>query len=347
MSDKILSDDDRWRIALEKDWRYDGVFVTGVHSTGIYCRPSCPARAPKRENVRFYTDPQSAEAAGLRPCKRCAPDSQSREEVAIMQTVELLRHAQQPVSLEQLGAATGFSPSHLQRIFTRAVGMSPSAYYRAERVNRAKRSLGEAGRVTDAIYDAGFEAPSRFYAALEGKLGMTASEWKNGGAGKIIHYTTIGTTLGPVLIAATDIGVCGVSFGESEADLRLRFPNAVLREGSKDFRVLFEQVAASIENPAGAASARIPLDVRGTAFQQRVWQALREIPPGETRSYGQLAAALGSPKASRAVGGANGANDVAVLIPCHRVIAADGSLGGYAYGLEIKRELLRREKEAR
>ena len=344
MTNTALSDDERWRIALEKDRRYDGAFVTGVHSTGIYCRPSCPARAPKRENVRFYTDPASAEAAGLRACKRCAPDRQSREEKAVMKTVEMLRHAQKPVPLEQLGAATGFSPSHLQRIFTRAIGMSPAAFYRAVREVRAKQALGEAARVTDAIYDAGFETPSRFYAALEGKLGMTASEWKNGGAGKTIHYTTISTSLGSMLVAATEIGVCCLSFGEDEADLRLRFPNAVLKEGGQDFRALFEQVAAAVENPASNAASAIPLDVRGTAFQQRVWQALREIPAGETRSYGELAAALGTPKASRAVGGANGANNIAVLIPCHRVIAADGTLGGYAYGLDIKRELLRREK---
>ena len=171
-SDK-LTDDDRWQIALAKDRRFDGVFVTGVHSTGIYCRPSCPARAPKRENVQFYATPEAAEAAGLRACKRCAPDQQSRDEAAVLQVIAMVREADTPVSLDRLGTATGYSPAHLQRVFKRAVGMSPAAYFRALREERAKHALGEAERVTDAIYDAGYEAPSRFYEAMEGKMGMT------------------------------------------------------------------------------------------------------------------------------------------------------------------------------
>ena len=338
-----LTDDDRWRIALDKDRRFDGVFVTGVHSTGIYCRPSCPARAPRRENVRFYATCEAAEAAGLRACKRCAPDQQSREERAVMAALKVLREAQETVPLERLGSLTDYSPAHFQRIFTRAVGLSPAAYQRALRRERAEQALGEGGRVTDAIYEGGYGAPSRFYEDRK-ESGMSASDWKDGGKGRRVHWTVVETTLGDMLVAATEKGVCCLSFNEGEAELRSRFAKAELVEAGEDFHALFERVIAAVENPATAISADIPLDVKGTAFQQRCWDALRQIPAGETRSYGEQAAMLGNPKAGRAVGGANGANNIAVLIPCHRVIAADGGLGGYAYGTEIKAELLRRER---
>ncbi len=337
-----LSDEDRWRAALAKDRRFDGVFVTGVHSTGIYCRPSCPARAPKRDNVRFYATPDAAEAAGLRACKRCAPDQQSREEAAVLQVLEILRDADGPVPLARLGAATDYSPTHLQRIFSRAVGLSPAAYARALRRGRAEEALPQESRVTDAIYRAGYAAPSRFYDDMKEHSAMSAKDRRDGGKGQVIHYAVVETTLGPMLVAATQRGVCCIAFGEGEADLRARFPQADFVEGHEDFCDLFTQVTQAVETPG--AGQDIPLDVRGTAFQQRVWEELRRIPPGETRSYGELAAALGNPKASRAVGGANGANAIAVLIPCHRVIAADGGLGGYAYGTKIKAELLKREK---
>ena len=338
-----LTDDDRWRIALAKDRRFDGVFVTGVHSTGIYCRPSCPARAPNRENVRFYATCEAAEAAGLRACKRCAPDQQSREERAVMAALKVLREAQETVPLERLGRLTDYSPAHFQRIFTRSVGLSPAAYQRALRRERAEQALGEGGRVTDAIYEGGYGAPSRFYEDRK-ESGMSASDWKDGGKGRRVHWTVVETTLGDMLVAATEKGVCCLSFNEGEAELRSRFARAELVEAGEDFRALFERVIAAVENPATATSADIPLDVKGTAFQQRCWDALRQIPAGETRSYGEQAAMLDNPNASRAVGGANGANNIAVLIPCHRVIAADGGLGGYAYGTEIKAELLRRER---
>ncbi|OBX20736.1 6-O-methylguanine DNA methyltransferase [Erythrobacter sp. QSSC1-22B] len=336
-----LSDEDRWRIALAKDRRFDGTFVTGVHSTGIYCRPSCPARAPKRVNVRFYATPAEAEAAGLRACKRCAPDRQSQEEAAVRAAVDAIR-AGESATLAQLARLTGYAPSHFQRLFKRAIGLSPASYARALRTERAKEMLVGAERVSDAIYDSGFAAPSRFYAAMEGRMGMTPSDWRGGGKGRTIHWSVVATTLGSMLVAATETGVCCLSFDEGEADLRRRFPGATLVDGGEDFRGLFEQVTRAVEQPGQGGA--IPLDVKGTAFQQRVWQALCEIPAGETRSYGQLAAALGNPGASRAVGGANGANNIAVLIPCHRVIAADGGLGGYAYGTAIKEELLRRER---
>ena len=341
---KPLTDDDRWRIALAKDRRFDGVFVTGVHSTGIYCRPSCPARAPKRENVRFYSDCDAAEAAGLRACKRCAPDQQSREEAAVLAALKVLREAEETISLERLGRLTDYSPTHFQRIFTRAVGLSPAAYQRALRRERADQALGEGSSVTEAIYEAGYGAPSRFYENRKGS-GMSASDWKDGGKGRTVHWSVIETTLGQMLVAATEKGVCCLSFNEGEEDLRARFPKAELVEGGEEFRELFEKVTAAVEQPSTATTADIPLDVKGTAFQQRCWEALRQIPAGETRSYGEQAAMLGNPKASRAVGGANGANNIAVLIPCHRVIAADGGLGGYAYGAKIKAELLRRERD--
>ncbi|GMM92818.1 bifunctional transcriptional activator/DNA repair enzyme AdaA [Qipengyuania sp. MTN3-11] len=336
-----LSDDDRWRIAIARDRRFDGVFVTGVHSTGIYCRPSCPARTPLRENVRFYSGPEAAEAAGLRACKRCAPDRQSRDEAAVLAALAILRDAEEAVPLERLGRLTDYSPAHLQRIFTRAVGLSPAAYQRALRRERAGAALAGSESVTGAIYTAGYGAPSRFYEDRKDN-GMSASDWQAGGRGRTIHWAVVETTLGDMLVAATDKGVCCLAFGEGEEQLRARFPAAELVPAGRDFRALFEEVTAAVEQPGTGAD--IPLDVKGTAFQHRVWQALREIPAGETRSYGAIAAALGSPGASRAVGGANGANHVAVLIPCHRVIAADGGLGGYAYGTAIKAELLRREK---
>jgi AraC family transcriptional regulator, regulatory protein of adaptative response / methylated-DNA-[protein]-cysteine methyltransferase len=335
-----LDDDQRWRIALAKDRRFDGVFVTGVHSTGIYCRPSCPARAPKRENVRFYVGPTDAAAAGLRACKRCAPDQHSREEVAVREAIAHLRMTEEPLDLVRLSQLCGYSPTHLQRVFKRATGLSPAAYQRALRQERADAALADSGTVAEALYMAGYSAPSRFYEARKGS-GMAASAWRKGGAGQVLHWAVVPTSVAPMLVAATDKGVCLLAFNEGETELRGRFPKAELRPGDAAFRDLFAQVAAAVEQPGTGAD--IPLDVHGTAFQQRVWQALRDIPPGETRSYGELAAALGNPRASRAVGGANGANHVAVLIPCHRVIAADGGLGGYAYGTAIKSELLKRE----
>jgi AraC family transcriptional regulator of adaptative response/methylated-DNA-[protein]-cysteine methyltransferase len=340
-AEQFLDDEARWRIVRARDRRFDGAFVTGVHSTGIYCRPSCAARQPKRENVRFYASPAEAESAGLRPCRRCRPDDVSRDEAAVAQALAMLREAEGRAALAVLAEATGYSPAHFQRLFKRAVGLSPSAYARALRMERAADALSEAGRVTDAVYDAGFGAPSRFYEASEGRLGMTPSAWLAGGRGVTIRWAVVVTSLGPMLVAATTKGVCRLSFEEGEDELRARFPNAVLVEGGEDFAALLDEVIAAVEQPGD--SNHIPLDVRGTVFQEAVWRELRRIPPGETRSYAEIAVAVGKPGAVRAAGSANGANNVAVLIPCHRVIRSDGTLGGYAYGLEIKRELLKRE----
>lgn len=337
-----ISDDARWQAMLAKDRRFDGAFVTGVHSTGIYCRPSCPARAPHRKNVRFYASPADAEAAGLRACKRCSPNTQSAEEACVLAAIAAIGEAG-AMTLDQLADLTGYTPTHFQRLFKRTVGLSPAAFARALREERVREALGRGLAVTEALAEAGFSGPEQFYTETKGRLGMRPSDWSKGGAGRVIHWAVLPTSLGPMLVAATEVGVCCLAFGEGEAELRARFPRAELVPAGEAFRDLFAQVVEAVEQP-GPGSAAIPLDVHGTAFQQRVWEELRRIPHGETRSYGELAAALGNPKASRAVGGANGANNIAVLIPCHRVIAADGTLGGYAYGLAIKAELLKREK---
>ena len=341
MEDKaLLPDEAAWAAVMRRDRGFDGQFVTGVLSTGIYCRPSCAARHPMRQNVRFFASGEQARAAGLRPCKRCCPDEIACETAAVLAALDAIKSGE-GASLAELARITGYSPAHFQRLFKRATGLSPAAYRRALREERARDALGGAETVSHAIYDAGYEAPSRFYAAMEGKMGMSPSAWKNGGRDVRIAFAVVETSLGPMLVAATDKGVCRLSFNESEANLRARFPEAELAEGDTDFAALLARVVAAVEVPG--SDPDIPLDVRGTAFQERIWQELRRIPAGETRSYAELAAAAGRPKAVRAAGSANGANNVAVLIPCHRVIRSDGSTGGYAYGTAIKEELLRRE----
>ena len=340
--DEMLNQDEAWRAVTLRDRAFDGRFVTGVLTTGIYCRPSCAARHPRRENVRFFADGVAARAAGLRPCLRCSPDDVSRDERAVLAAIAAIRAAEQPLALAGLAADAGYSIAHFQRVFARATGLSPSAYARALRMERAREALSNGGRVTDALYDAGFNAPSRFYQASEERLGMAPSAWKNGGRGVTIRWAIVECNLGRMLVAATDKGVCRLSFDEGREALEARFPHAELIEGGGEFAGLLADVVASVETPGRMRD--IPLDVQGTAFQEAIWRELRKIPPGETRSYAQLAAAAGKPNAVRAAGSANGANNVAVLIPCHRVIRTDGSLGGYAYGLEIKRKLLESER---
>lgn len=343
MSSNELQPDDAMRTAFaDRDRAWDGRFVVAVTSTGIYCRPSCPARRPLPENTRFFAGNAEAEAAGFRPCKRCRPDEVTRDRAAVELAIQLLRDAGDPLPLAQLAQEVGYSPTHFQRVFKRATGLSPAVYSRALRGERAREALSEGGSVTTAIYKAGFSAPSRFYDTMEGRLGMAPSAWTQGGKGVTIRYAVVETTFGPMLVAATDKGVCRLSFSEGRAELEARFPHAELAEGGPTFGDLLRRVIDAVENPGTGQD--IPLDVQGTAFQQQVWAELRKIPPGETRSYAQIAAAAGKPKAVRAAGSANGANDVAVLIPCHRVVRSDGSVGGYAYGSEIKRELLSRER---
>lgn len=341
MTAEMIADDEAWTAVLARDRAFDGRFVTGVLTTGIYCRPSCAARHPARTNVRFFADGAAARAAGLRPCKRCLPDDVSRDERAVLAAIAAIKAAGQPVALAALAAQTLYSPSHFQRVFTRQTGLSPAAYARALQAERAANALSEEDNVTGAIYAAGYSAPSRFYEATQGRLGMAPSAWANGGSGVTIQWAVVPTTLGVMLVAATDKGICRLSFNEGPEALEARFPKAELIEGGTAFAGLLKQVVAAVEAPGDFA--HIPIDVKGTAFQEAVWQELRRIPAGETRTYAQLAAAIGRPKAVRAAGSANGANNVAVLIPCHRVIATGGGLGGYAYGLEIKRALLAKE----
>ena len=339
----MLTDDECWAAASARDRSFDGRFITGVLTTGIYCRPSCPARHPHRHNVRFFADGEAARAAGLRACKRCSPDDVSREERAVLSAIAAIKAAEQPLALAALASETGYSMAHFQRVFSRHTGLSPAAYARALMAERAADALTSEGSVTEAIYAAGYSGPSRFYEANEGRLGMTPSVWAAGGKGATIHWAVVETSLGSMLVAATDKGVCRLSFGEGREALERRFPQAGMVEGGADFAALLAQVVDAVEAPGDFG--HIPLDVKGTAFQEAVWRELQRIPKGETRTYAQLAAAVGKPKAVRAAGSANGANNVAVLIPCHRVIRTGGHLGGYAYGLEIKRKLL--EKEAK
>lgn len=340
-ADAPLSPDEAWSAFAARDRAFDGRFVVAVATTGIYCRPSCPARRPRRENVAILPDAAAARAAGYRACLRCRPDEAGRERVAVEKALKLLAAGEEGVTLEVLARETGYSPGHFQRIFKRSVGLSPARYLRALRLECAQNALSEGESVLDSAYRAGFGSPSRFYEMSEGRLGMAPSAWRNGGEGVTIRWATVETTLGPMLVAATDKGVCRLSFNEGADELARRFPKAEIVEGGEAFADLLAQVIDAVERPGMARD--IPIDVQGTAFQEAVWHELQRIPAGETRTYAQIAAAIGKPGAVRAAGSANGANGVAVLIPCHRVIRADGSIGGYAYGEAIKRELLRRE----
>ncbi|MFM5915871.1 MAG: bifunctional DNA-binding transcriptional regulator/O6-methylguanine-DNA methyltransferase Ada [Chakrabartia godavariana] len=334
-----IDDATAWAAVLRRDRAFDGRFVTGVLTTGIYCRPSCAARHPARQNVRFFGDGTMAAAAGLRACLRCRPDDLARDEVAVRTAIRLL--SEDAPKLTALAEAVGYAPHHFQRVFRRATGVSPAQYARGLRAKRAEAALSTEARVTDAIYDAGYSAPSRFYDETGQRLGMTPSAWRRGGAGVTIWWTVAETSLGAMLVAATERGICRLSFDEDEGALRRRFPQARIEAGGDVLAELVAGAIAAVENPSRMPD--LPLDVAGTAFQQAVWTELRRIPPGETRSYAQIAAAVGKPAAVRAAGTANGANNVAVLIPCHRVVRTDGSLGGYAYGLDRKRTLLDKE----
>lgn len=338
-----FNDDQAWAAVLRRDRSLDGCFVTGVLTTGIYCRPSCAARHPKRENVRFFVTGAEAAATGLRACLRCKPDEVARDAEAVGRAIALIDAADSPPSLDRLAEAVGYSPFHFHRLFKRATGVTPADYARARRAGQMERSLAREDRVTDAIYDAGYSGPSRFYEDARNRLGMTPSAWRNGGAGVTIRWAVTETVLGPMLLAATDRGICRLSFDEDEAELRRRFPRADIEPGGSALEQLVLAAAAAVAQPTQLPD--LPLDVAGTAFQQAVWRELTRIPPGETLSYAVLAARAGRPNAVRAAGTACGANQVAVLIPCHRAQRADGSLGGYAYGLERKVELLRLERE--
>ena len=334
--------DEAWAAVLRRDRTGDGRFVTGVLTTGIYCRPSCAARHPRRDNVRFFASGVEAAAAGLRPCLRCRPDEVSRDAAAVEKALRLIEEAEAPPSLETLAQATGYSPHHFHRLFKRATGVTPADYARGKRARQMTQSLETNGRVTDAIYAAGYSGPGRFYEDAKARLGMTPSAWRDGGRGETIRWASADTFLGRMLVAATVKGICRLSFDEGEADLRQRFPNARIEEGGAEMAGLLEKAIAAVNAPERPHD--LPLDIRGTAFQQAVWRELSRIPAGESLSYTELAARAGRPRAVRAAGSACGANNVAVLIPCHRARRGDGSLGGFAYGLDRKRALMAREK---
>lgn len=336
-----VDSDGAWAAFERRDRNWDGRVIGAVKTTGIYCKPSCPARRPKREHVEFFADAGSARSAGYRACLRCRPDDIGRDREAVAKAVRLIEQAEEVPSLTDLAAVVGYAPHHFQRIFTRDIGVSPAAYARALRVNRVKNALGENGTVTEAIYDAGYSGPSRFYADAKERLGMTPSAWRDGGRGEIIRYVVKDSPLGPLLIAATAQGICRLTFDEDESVLKRRFPNATVIPDDGTISAWAEGALTAIEHPA--QTPELPIDVRGTAFQEAVWKELRKIPLGETRSYADIAAAVGQPQAVRAVGTANGSNPVAVLVPCHRVIRSDGTLGGYAGGLDRKRKLLAAE----
>jgi AraC family transcriptional regulator of adaptative response/methylated-DNA-[protein]-cysteine methyltransferase len=336
-----LDPDTAWAAFMRRDRVWDGRIIGAVHTTGIYCKPSCPARRPKRENVTFYSTTEEARAAGFRACMRCKPDEVGRDREAVARAVKLIEEAEESPTLVELAAAVGYAPHHFQRIFKRDLGLSPAEYARALRNRRTETALKANGRVTDAVYDAGYSGPSSFYSDAKERLGMTPSAWRDGGCGETIRWTHFDSPLGQMLIAATSKGICRLTFDDTEDSLRRLFPKAMIVEDDSGLKELVEGALEAIEKPL--AMPDLPIDVAGTAFQEAVWRELRKIPAGETRSYAEIAAAIGHPKAVRAVGSANGDNHICVLIPCHRVIRSDGTLGGYGGGIERKKKLLTSE----
>lgn len=344
-----LNDDQRWDAIVARDDRHDGEFVFAVATTGIYCRPSCPARRPRRENVAFYPYPEQAEKAGFRACLRCRPRSfsgnrQSDSVKAICRYIE--QHLDEPITLDRLGKAFRQSPFHLQRRFKAAIGITPREYSDACRMRLLKRNLQAGDNVTRAMYDAGYGSSSRLYEKTASQLGMTPDKYRRGAIAASIRYACADSPLGRILIAATDRGVCAIQFAHSDGELieglKREFPFAVRKPDNNGLQTW---VVALLEKMSGRElNAALPLDIRATAFQRQVWSYLQSIPFGATRSYGQVAKAIGQPSASRAVARACATNPVAVAIPCHRVVRGDGNISGYRWGVERKKTLLEIEQ---
>jgi AraC family transcriptional regulator of adaptative response/methylated-DNA-[protein]-cysteine methyltransferase len=344
----FTGDDPRWAAVLGRDRRADGTFFYSVETTGVYCRPSCGSRRPKPENVSFHRTAADAERAGFRPCRRCRPDRASLDHqhaetvAAICRWIE--REEETP-PLQALARRAGLSPYHFHRVFKAVTGLTPRAYAAAHRTRRVREQLRRSRTITEAIYDAGYNSGGRFYETSNHLLGMTPRDYRAGGADTRIHFAVGECSLGSILVAQSAKGVCAILLGdEPEAlvrELEDRFPNATLVGGDPAFERTVAAVVGFIEAPG--VGLDLPLDVRGTAFQQRVWQVLREIPVGATATYAEIAARVGSPRSVRAVAQACAANPLAVAIPCHRVVRADGSLSGYRWGVERKRALLDRE----
>jgi AraC family transcriptional regulator, regulatory protein of adaptative response / methylated-DNA-[protein]-cysteine methyltransferase len=349
IDDQTLTlDDGRWLAVQLRDATRDGEFVFAVRSTGIYCRPSCPARRPRPEQVRFFAGPAAAERAGFRACRRCRPRSRatSQQELVQRATAWLEAHAEERVTLQRIAGELGVSPGHLQRTFTKLTGVSPRTYAAARRLDIAKSRMREGSDVTSALHAAGYGSSSRFYDQARDALGMTPSTYRRGGEGMTIAYATADSPFGRVLVAATERGICAVSIGESDdalvAGLAAEYPRATIRHDEDALQSAIASVLGHLDHRASLSG--VPLDIAGTPFQRDVWQALRQIPAGERRTYGEVAADLGKPSAARAVASACAANPVALLIPCHRVVRGDGEIGGYRWGAGRKRTLLEAEQ---
>lgn len=334
-----------------RDRAADGAFVYAVTTTGVYCRPSCPARRAKPEHVRFFATPAQAARAGFRACRRCRPDEPalSRHAAAVEAACRLIEAAETPPDLRAIAVRAGLSRFHFHRVFKAATGLTPKAYAAGWRAKRVRAALAAGASVTEAIYDAGFGTSSRFYAEASRRLGMAPRAWRGGGAGARLRFALGATSLGAILVAASEQGIAAIELGDERetllADFQARFPEAELIGGDADFARLVTRVIALVEHPEMAAD--LPLDIRGTAFQERVWRALQAIPPGMTVSYAALAERIGAKGAARAVAGACAANPLAIAIPCHRVVRSDGALSGYAWGVGRKRALLAREAAAK
>jgi AraC family transcriptional regulator of adaptative response/methylated-DNA-[protein]-cysteine methyltransferase len=342
------SEAERWAAVTGRDRRADGAFYYSVRTTGVYCRPSCASRLARRENVRFHATCADAERAGFRPCRRCHPSGHGPRETwadAAARACRLIESAEELPSLDALAQAAGLSRFHFHRVFKSVTGLTPRAYAAAHRARRVRDELARTDTVTDAIYGAGFSGSGRFYATAGDVLGMTPTDFRAGGDGAVIRFAVGECSLGSILVAATERGVCAILLGDDPnrlaRDLQDRFPKARLIGGDRGFERLVANVVGFVEAPA--LGLDLPLDVRGTAFQQRVWQALREIPAGTTSTYTKIAVRIGAPRAVRAVARACASNAVAVAIPCHRVVRSDGGLSGYRWGVQRKRLLLERE----
>jgi AraC family transcriptional regulator of adaptative response/methylated-DNA-[protein]-cysteine methyltransferase len=344
-----MRDVDRLYAAVAaRDKSMDGRFVYSVATTGIYCRPSCPSRPARRENMAFHASCAAAEAAGFRPCKRCKPDAPSLDTEHARRVAEacrLIEGAEEPPALAELAGAVGLSPYHFHRIFKAITGVTPKAYAMAHRQKRLRDTLIRSTSVTEAIHEAGFNSSGHFYANAGDVLGMTPTAFRAGGKGMHLRFAIGTCSLGAILVAASGKGIAAILLGDDPEtllrDLERRFPSAALAGGDRDFEQILAKAIALIEAPG--VRLDLPLDVRGTAFQHRVWQALREIPAGTTLTYTELARRIGLPKAVRAVAAACAANRIAVAIPCHRVVRNDGGLAGYRWGTDRKRKLLARE----
>jgi AraC family transcriptional regulator of adaptative response/methylated-DNA-[protein]-cysteine methyltransferase len=341
-------DERLWQAVVDRDGSYDDRFCYSVATTGVYCRPSCAARLARRENVRFHATCAAAEAAGFRPCKRCKPDEPPRHETdaaMVAAACRLIEDAEEPPSLDALAGASGMSRYHFHRIFKSVAGVTPKAYAAAHRRKRVRDTLQGSSTVTAAIHEAGFNSVGRFYAGSDAALGMTPSDFRTGGTTAEIRFAVGQCSLGAILVAATAKGIALITLGDDPdkliRDLEDRFPHAVLIGGDAAFEDTVAKVVGFVEQPR--LGLALPLDVRGTAFQHRVWEALRRIPSGTTVSYSELAQRIGNPAAVRAVASACAANPVAVAIPCHRVVRNDGALSGYRWGVARKRALLDRE----